>query len=167
MQQTVTTRDDGRLEVDLTASETEGQFLTFMVENGEYGIEIRYVTEIIGVQDITSVPYTYHYVKGIINLRGTIVTVIDMRSRFNLPEIPYTDRTCIIVLSMDDMSIGLIVDSVVEVANIDDDNIKPPPRNSNVRQGRYVRSIGYVNDRVMQLLDIEQIFEVSETQMKM
>ena len=87
-----------------------GKYLTFLVGDVGYGIEISYVVEIISVQEITMVPHTHDYVKGIINLRGTVVPVVDMGLRFGQGEIPHTEKTCIIVLSMDDLSVGIIVD---------------------------------------------------------
>ena len=150
--------------MSITAEDVmRGKYLTFKVEDGEYGIEISYVTEIIGVQDITRVPNTYEYVKGIINLRGTIVPIIDMRLRFGLPEIEYTDRTCIVVLSMDEVNIGLIVDEVQEVADIADGGIQSPPKAADGRaRSFFVKAIGMVGDGVKQLLDINKIFEVDE-----
>lgn len=137
-----------------------GKYLTFKVENGEYGIEIACVTEIIGVQNITPIPHTHHYVKGIINLRGTIVPVIDMRLRFNMEELDYTDRTCIVVLGIGDMRIGLIVDEVQEVADIGEGNIQPPPKTTgNQVNNHYVKGIGVVGDSVKQLIDANSIFE--------
>ena len=141
----------------------QGKYLTFQVQDGEYGIEIRYVTEIIGVQDITPVPHTHQYVRGIINLRGTIVPVIDMRLRFAHEEVPYTDRTCIIVLSMEDVNIGLIVDEVQEVSTIEDENIQPPPKTGGATvKSDFIKAIGMFGDSVKQLLDINKVFEVEE-----
>lgn len=146
----------------LTAEdEMRGKYLTFRVREGEYGIEISYISEIIGVQESTRVPNTYNYVKGIINLRGTIVPIIDMRLRFGFEEREYTDRTCIIVLSMDDVSIGLIVDEVQDVANIDEDSIQPPPKShGGVEERKFIKAIGMFGGSVKQLLDINIIFEV-------
>ncbi|MCL2046283.1 MAG: chemotaxis protein CheW, partial [Oscillospiraceae bacterium] len=105
-----------------------GKYLTFLVGDGGYGIEISYVVEIISVQEITLVPHTHPYVKGIINLRGTVIPVIDMAMRFGQGEVEYSDKTCIIVLSMDDMSVGILVDGVQDVTSIDDENVQDPPK---------------------------------------
>jgi len=142
----------------------EGKHLTFRVEQGRYGIGIGYVTEIIGLQDITPVPHNHPHVKGIVNLRGTIVPVVDMRLRFGLPESAYTDRTCIVVLSKDDMSIGLVVDEVLEVAAIGEESTKPPPQHGGTRKNHFVKGIGVTADGVKQLLDINRIFELEEAQ---
>jgi purine-binding chemotaxis protein CheW len=131
--------------------------------NGDYGIEINYVTEIIEVQDITPVPNTRAYVKGITNLRGTIVPVIDMRLRFGYEEIEYTDRTCIIVLSMDGSDIGIIVDEVQEVLAIEEENIQPPPKiGGDAVSKTFIKAIGISGEEVRQLIDINRIFEVDE-----
>jgi purine-binding chemotaxis protein CheW len=147
-----------------TEDSMRGKFLCFRVYDGDYGIEISYVTEIIKIQDITPVPNTHDYVKGIINMRGTIVPVIDMRSRFGQGEIEFTDRTCIIVLSMDDIDMGLIVDEVQEVMEIEADLIQPPPSGvfTDIGSSSFIRAIGYPNNAVKQLLDINKIFEIDE-----
>jgi len=148
------------LQNDDTTSE---KYLTFKVENGDYGIEISYITEILGVQEITPVPHTHDYVKGIINLRGTIVPIIDMRLRFGLPEVEYTDRTCIVVLSMSDMNVGLIVDEIQEVSDIDASCIQPPPKTRlNMADSQFVKAIGMVGEGVKQLLDVEMVFELED-----
>ena len=134
-----------------------GKYLTFYVGDNGFGLEISYVTEIIGIQNITRVPHTYPYIKGIINLRGTVVPVMDMRLRFGLEEIPYTDRTCIVVINTDDICIGLIVDEVSEVVDIADENIQPPP-STNDKVNNYIRAIATVGDNIKQLLDLEKIF---------
>jgi purine-binding chemotaxis protein CheW len=140
----------------------KGKFLCFRVSTEDYGIEISYVTEIIEILDITPVPNTNSYVKGIINLRGTIVPVIDMRSRFNQGEIEFTDRICIVVLSMDDVDIGLIVDEVQEVMPIEDDEIQTPTSAKEDVASGFIKAIGYPQQMIKQLLDINKIFEVDE-----
>lgn len=140
-----------------------GKYLTFQVDDGDYGIEISYVTEIIEVQEITPVPQTPEYIKGITNLRGTIAPIIDMRLRFGHSETVYTDRTCIIVLSLDDVSIGLIVDEVHEVADIDETNIQPPPKSTgNAAKNYFVKSLGAFDGHVKQLLDIDKVFDAGD-----
>ncbi|MCL1975533.1 MAG: chemotaxis protein CheW [Firmicutes bacterium] len=135
-----------------------GKYLVFYVGDNGFGLEISYVTEIIGIQNITHVPHTHHYIKGIINLRGTVVPVMDMRLRFSLGEIEYTDRTCIVVINTDDICIGLIVDEVSEVVDIADENIQPPPPTTGGGINNYIRAIATVGGHVKQLLDLEKIF---------
>jgi purine-binding chemotaxis protein CheW len=103
------------------------KFLTFALGNEFYGIEIKYVTEIVGVQPITEVPELPEYIRGIINLRGKIIPVMDVRLRFKKPFREYNDRTCIIVIDIKDVAIGLIVDSVADVLSILDTDIVAPP----------------------------------------
>lgn len=151
--------------LDLTAEDgMRGKYLTFRVDDGDYGVDISYVTEIIEMQAITPVPHTPEFVKGITNLRGTITPVIDMRLRFGHQEMEYTDRTCIIVLTMDDMSIGMIVDEVQEVADIEDDGMQPPPKATGVDRATsfFVRAIGTFEGDVKQILDIDRVFGVGE-----
>ena len=149
-------------EIMETAEDTQkGKFLTFAVEE-HYGIEIKYVTEIIGIQEITNVPELPGYVKGIINLRGKIIPVMDVRIRFKKPPITYNDRTCIIVIDIKDISIGLIVDNVAEVLSINDENIVPPPLTKTGFHSRYVKGIGKVGNEVKLLLDCDKLLNEEE-----
>ncbi|QTH40500.1 purine-binding chemotaxis protein CheW [Cohnella sp. LGH] len=130
----------------------QGKFLTFALGNETFGIEIRYVTEIIGIQPITEVPELPEYIKGIINLRGKIIPVMDVRLRFKKEYRAYNDRTCVIVVDIDDDCIGLIVDSVAEVLAIPEADIIAPPeihRTSN----RYIKGVGKVGNEVKLILD--------------
>jgi purine-binding chemotaxis protein CheW len=106
----------------------KGKYLIFSLDKELYGIEIRYITEIIGLQPITAIPGMPEYIKGITNLRGKIIPVIDARLRFKKEARKYNDRTCIIVLDTNDMSVGLIVDSVSEVLSMQDGDISLPPK---------------------------------------
>ena len=138
-----------------------GKYLTFAVDGAGYGIEISFVTEIIGVQDVTRVPHTHKYIKGIINLRGTIVPVIDLRLRFGRAAIEYTEKTCIIVLSLDDMSIGILVDEVQDVADISDDDLQAPPKiTGGSINNNFIKAVGYFEEDVKQLIDVYKVFEV-------
>jgi len=138
-----------------------GKYLTFLVGDIGYGIEISYVVEIISVQEITLVPHTHAYVKGIINLRGTVVPVIDMGMRFGQGEVIYTEKTCIIVLSMDEMSVGILVDGVQDVSNIEDENIQDPPKTTgNAIKNHFIKAVGVSDGDVKQLIDVYKVFEV-------
>jgi len=140
----------------------QGKYLTFLVGDVGYGIEISYVVEIISVQDITLVPHTHTYVKGIINLRGNVVPVIDMGMRFGGEEVVYTDLTCIIVLSMDDMSVGILVDGVQDVTDIEDENIQDPPTTTgNAIKNHFIKAVGISAGEVKQLIDVNTVFEVN------
>ncbi|NLK34105.1 MAG: purine-binding chemotaxis protein CheW [Gracilibacteraceae bacterium] len=147
----------------LTEEDTqEGRFLTFSLGKESYGIEIRYVTEIIGIQLITEIPELPEYVNGIINLRGKIIPVMDVRLRFKKEQKDYTDRTCVIVVDIRDMSIGLIVDSVSEVMTIPKQDIVQPPQMNKGYQTRYIKNIGKVGGEVKLLLDCEMLLDDSE-----
>ncbi|MCX7708977.1 MAG: chemotaxis protein CheW [Clostridia bacterium] len=133
-----------------------GRFLTFTLGRESYGIEIRYVTEIIGIQQITEVPELPEYIRGIINLRGKIIPVMDVRLRFKKDFREYNDRTCVIVIDISDLSIGLIVDSVSEVISIPDSEIVVPPE-MNKDSSKYIKGIGKVGSEVKLLLDCERL----------
>ncbi|MDR3587289.1 MAG: chemotaxis protein CheW [Desulfosporosinus sp.] len=134
----------------------KGKFLTFCMGNDFYGIEIKYVTEIIGLQPITEIPEMPEYIKGIINLRGKIIPVMDVRLRFRKPFREYNDRTCIVVIEISEVSVGLIVDSVSEVISIPDEEIVAPP--SMAKQGnKYIKGIGKVGTDVKLLLDSDKL----------
>jgi len=150
------------VDIDIVSEDVmRGKYLTFLVGDNAYGIEISYVVEIISVQDITLVPHTHAYVKGIINLRGTVVPVIDMGMRFGQGDIVYTDKTCIIVLSMDEMSVGILVDGVQDVVDISDESIQDPPKmSSGSMKNNFIRAVGMSGGEVKQLIDVFKVFEV-------
>ena len=150
------------MDIDLVLEDVmRGKFLTFLVGEIGYGIEISYVVEIISVQDITLVPHTHSYVKGIINLRGTVISVIDMAMRFGQGEVVYTEKTCIIVLSMDEMSVGILVDGVQDVSDINDESIQDPPKiTGNSMKNFFIKAVGISDDEVKQLIDVNKVFEV-------
>ncbi len=137
------------------------RYLTFSLEEESYGIEIKYVTEIIGIQTITQVPELPGYLKGIINLRGKIIPVMDIRLRFKKKPVEYNDRTCIIVIDIEELCVGLIVDNVAEVLTIEDDNIAEPPQLTRTGN-RYIKSIGRVGNDVKLLLDCRKLLAEEE-----
>jgi len=139
----------------------KGKFLIFSLGKEDYGIEISCVTEIIGIQAITEIPDLPEYVKGVINLRGKIIPVIDIRLRFNKPAREYDDRTCIVVLDIAGIAIGLVVDRVVEVSLIPDDNIAPPPQINKGFQ-KYIKGIGRSGNDVKLLLDCQRLLDQDE-----
>ncbi len=141
-----------------------GRFLTFTLGEEIYGIEIKYVTEIIGIQPITRVPEVPDYIKGIINLRGKIIPAIDMRLKFGREPMDYDDRTCIIVINVSEAPIGLIVDKVDEVLTIEDEQIAAPPASKAGYENRYVKGIGKAGGNVQLLLDCEKILKNEEVE---
>ncbi|HBY19770.1 MAG TPA: chemotaxis protein CheW [Clostridiales bacterium] len=142
-----------------------GKFLTFAIGSEYFGFEISFVKEIIGIQPIIEVPEVPHYVKGIINLRGSIIPVIDVRLKFKKEFMEYNDRTCIVVIEIKDILIGLIVDNVSEVLSIPDENIVSPPDIKSGFQNKYIKGIGKVEKDVKLLLDCEKILDDDEIDM--
>lgn len=139
------------------------KYLTFSLGDEIYGIDIRVVIEIIGIQKITSVPEVPDYVRGIINLRGKIIPVVDMRLRFRRAYREYTDRTCVIVVEINNVLIGLIVDGVSEVLDIQEKDVVPPP-DLKASQNKYIRGIGKLAETVVLLLDWEKLFSEEDQQ---
>lgn len=141
-----------------------GRYLTFNLGEEVFGLEIRYVTEIIGLQPITKIPEVASYIKGVINLRGKIIPVIDMRLKFGKEPEEYTDRTCIVVIDTEEVVVGLIVDKVSEVMSIDDEDVVPPPDQRTGIRNRYIKGIGKVDGDVKLLLDCQTLLDTDETQ---
>lgn len=141
----------------------KGKYLIFSVGNEMYGMEIRYITEIIGIQPITEVPEMPEYVKGITNLRGKIIPVMDARLRFKKEVKEYDGKTCIIVIDTNNISIGLIVDSVAEVLSLRDEDIAPPP-DFNKGGRKYVKGVGKVGNAVKLLLDCQKLLTDDEAE---
>lgn len=137
-------------------------YLTFRVGEEDFGIEIVYVTEIVGMQNITEVPDMPEFVKGVINLRGQVIPVIDVRRRFKLDHREYDDRTCVIVVNVNNAITGLIVDTVNEVINIPENQICPPPKVTDKGEQKYIHGMGKINEDVKILLDVERLFWDSE-----
>ncbi|QHQ62752.1 chemotaxis protein CheW [Anaerocolumna sedimenticola] len=147
--------------VEMEEDTQKGRYLTFSLGKESYGIEIQYVMEIIGIQSITEIPELPDYVKGIINLRGKIIPVMDVRLRFKKEAKSYNDRTCIIVVDIKNISIGLIVDGVSEVLTIPEQEIVDPPE-MNKGFNRYIKKIGKVGNDVKLLLDCEKLLSEDE-----
>ena len=138
------------------------KFLTFHIADEEFAIPIGHVIEIVGIQKITEVPDMPDFVKGVINLRGKVIPVMDVRLRFHLPSVAYDDRTCVIVVSVGNVTIGLVVDTVSEVVSIPESNISPPPRFSSATSGRYVSGMGKIGDAVKIIIDAEKLLRDDE-----
>ncbi|MCM1460697.1 MAG: chemotaxis protein CheW [Bacteroides sp.] len=140
-------------------SNEKGKYMTFKSGNEYFGLAIQYVNEIIQMQEITAIPETEDYIKGLINLRGKVVPVIDVRLRFKQKPIEYNDRTCIIVINVKSTVVGLIVEKIAEVVEINEDNILPPPKigHAEKAQNKYVYGIGKVGTAVKLLLDPDKL----------
>lgn len=140
------------------------KFMTFHIGKECYSISISYVSEIISMQAITVLPEVEDYIKGLINLRGKIIPVVDVRIRFGLEPVEYTDRTCIIVINVKSIVIGLIVEQIAEVDTIHDDDIAPPPslgRRDSV-QNKFVYGVARYGDTVKLLIDPEKLIRDEE-----
>jgi purine-binding chemotaxis protein CheW len=131
-------------------------YLIFNLGDEAYGIDIKIVSEMIGIQPIAQLPEMPEYIRGIINLRGKIIPVMDIRLRFKKTIKEYDWRTCIIVIDIDDLMIGLIVDSVAEVVSISQDEIVAPPSLTQVNNG-FIKGIGKIGDQVKMLIDCEKL----------
>ena len=147
-------------------AEREGKYLTFTLAEEEYGIGILKIKEIIGMLPITSVPQTPDFVKGVINLRGKVIPVIDLRLRFGIGEIDYTERTCIIVVEIAGQAgtvlIGIVVDSVSEVLNVKGDDIEDTPAFGTKLDTEYILGMAKMEGGVKILLDIDQVLSNEE-----
>ena len=140
----------------------EGKYLTFILNNEEYGLEILKVREIIGVMDITPVPQTPPFIKGIINLRGKVIPVVDLRLKFVMPEIEYTKETCIIVVDISNRLMGIIVDTVSEVLDIAAKDIEPTPSLGSDIKTDFILGMGKIKGKVKILLDIDRVLTLDE-----
>lgn len=144
----------------------EGKYLTFSMAREEYGIGILKIKEIIGMLPITSVPQTPEFVKGVINLRGKVIPVIDLRLRFAMAAQDYNDRTCIIVVEISteeaNVTIGIVVDSVSEVLNIKQEDIETTPRFGTSLNTDFILGMAKIDGRVKILLDIDSVLGVED-----
>lgn len=141
-----------------------GKYLTFALSDEKYGLDILKVQEIIGVLHITSVPRSASYLKGVINLRGKIIPVVDLRLKFGMPEAPYNEKTCIIVvnanLSGRTLHVGVVVDTVLEVINFQAGQIEPPPEYGVAIDANFVLGMGRTADNsIIVLIDIEKALD--------
>jgi purine-binding chemotaxis protein CheW len=134
-----------------------GKYLTFYLGDEEYGLEILRVREIIGIMDITSVPRTPMFVKGVINLRGKVIPVLDLRLKFGMQEAERTEETCIIVVQVEEVEVGIIVDKVSEVLDIVGDAIDEAPQFGTDVDTDFILGMGKSEDRVTILLDISKV----------
>ncbi len=149
--------------------EREGKYLTFTLADEEYGIGILKIKEIIGIMPVTTVPQTPDFVKGVINLRGKVIPVMDLRLRFGMTAINYTERTCIIVVeikkSIRTIQIGIVVDSVSEVLNIKGDDIEDTPTFGTKLNTDYILGMAKMEGGVKILLDIDRVLSEGEIEM--
>lgn len=136
-------------------------YLVFTIDGQDYALEIRYVIEIVEIMPITSVPFLPECMKGIINLRGTIVPIMDVRLRFGLQEEAYTDHTCIVVVNQGNLTLGMIVDSVQEVTTFGEQQRMAPPSSGTGDATYYIKGVCNTNDNIRLLLDCEKLMEIA------
>ena len=141
---------------------TGGKFLSFQLFGEEYAVEVLKVREIIGIIDITPVPQTPQFVKGVINLRGKVIPVIDLRLRFGLPETSYTEETCIIVVEVRGVLMGVVIDTVLEVLDIKSDDIDPAPSFGVKVRTDYIYGMCKTGKKAKILLEIDKVLSSEE-----
>lgn len=140
------------------AETLEGRYLTFEFSGDVYGIDLSHVTEIVGMQRITRLPEVPDYIKGVVNLRGRIIPLIDMRIKFNKPASEYDERTCVIIIEMQNLTAGLIVDRVADVVSIEPEKIAQPPADD--EKYRYIRGIASCDGQTRLILNSEELFKI-------
>lgn len=147
-------------------NEQINKYLLFRLGEEIYGISIKFVTSIIEIQKITEVPDMPEYVKGVVNLRGKVIPVMDLRLRFKMPERPYDDRTCIIIVEVQGKSLAFIVDTVAEVHDIHEDNIEPPPQfKKNTEMKNYISGLAKIGEEVKILIDVEKVLKQGDMEL--
>jgi purine-binding chemotaxis protein CheW len=152
---------EGRSET-LQAGTVGGKFLTFFLADEEYGLEILKVHEILGVLPITRVPRTPSFIRGVINLRGKVIPIVDLRRKFGMPDEDDTAQTCIIVVQVQGLQMGVVVDRVSEVLDIAGEQVEPPPAFGCDVDTSYILGIGKGEGRVRILLDIDKALTTAE-----
>lgn len=150
----------------ISAAELAGKYLTFELGREVYGLEILKVQEIIGMMNVTSVPRTPKFVRGVINLRGKVIPVIDLRLKFAMEVREDTERTCIIVVQVDRddevVTMGIIVDEVSEVLDVESSQLEPPPSFGEAVDTDYILAMGKIGEKVVMLLDVDKVLSSNE-----
>lgn len=156
-----TTMEDMELNEDQDTQ--KDKYLTFRIGSEEYAIAIKNVTEIIGMMSITEVPQTPEYIKGVINLRGKVIPVMDIRLRFDMDARDYDERTCVIVVHLKESTVGLVVDTVSEVLDIPEENIEASSQYNSSDGNNFICGMGKVEDRIKMVIDVNALlFKDSE-----
>ena len=144
-------------EADIAAATAGGEFLTFRLGEEEYGVEILKVQEIRGYDAVTRIANAPDYIKGVVNLRGIIVPIFDLRIKFNLADPQYTELTVVIILKLAGRVVGVVVDSVSEVINLSPAQMRPAPKFGATVDAQHIVGLGTVDDRMLILIDIEKL----------
>ena len=157
-----------QLSIIYEADDVENVYLTFEVQGEEYAVNIGYVTEIVGLQKVSEVPDVPAFIKGVINLRGQVIPIMDMRLRFGLPWREYGDRTTVIVLELEDVPTGLVVDQVTDVISIGPEQIAPPPRWGSGEDGEgesVIQGLGRHDESVSVILDVPRLLSAHQVRL--
>lgn len=133
------------------------RYLTFILDNDHYGVKIEYVIEIIGIQDITHLPGMPSYVRGLLNLRGKIIPIIDAREKFGKTTKEYNERTCVVVLEINKIMVGVVVDIISDVINIKESEVDEAPNIGRIKANKYIKDIAKVEKKVILLIDGEKL----------
>lgn len=151
---------------DRGLAELAGKYLTFQLAGEQYGLEILKVREIIGMMNVTRVPGAADFIRGVINLRGQVITVVDLRAKFNIQSVEDTENTCIIVVQLErevrQLTLGIIVDQVCEVADITEDQIAPAPSFGQGIENNFILGMGKMDQKVLTILDINKVLSGRE-----
>jgi purine-binding chemotaxis protein CheW len=162
----VTIQDESRASTGTLATSREGKYLTFSLESQEYGIGILKVREIIGMMPITAIPQAPAYVRGVINLRGKVIPIVDFRLKFGMPATEQTDQTCMIVVGIESLGgttlIGVVVDSVSEVLAVKESDIEDAPTLGMEMDTHFILGMAKIGKGVKILLDIDKVLNVQE-----
>jgi purine-binding chemotaxis protein CheW len=148
--------------VDSSGVPASGEYLTFTLGNEEYGIDILKVQEIRGYETVTRIANSPAFIKGVINLRGVIVPIVDLRIKFNLGEPGYDQFTVVIILNIGKRVMGIVVDGVSDVIQLNSDNLHPAPEFGSILDTRYILGLGTVEERMIIMVDIEQLMTSQE-----
>ena len=144
------------------SGETTDQMISFAISEEDYGVDIQTVKEVIRHREITRLPKAPPFVKGVINLRGDVIPIVDLRERFDMEQQEYTDMTRVMVVEVGGRSIGMVVDSVSHVLRIEQDQIEPPPPCVGKISEEYIRGVGKVAEKLIVLLNIDKILSEEE-----
>lgn len=139
------------------------KFLTFQLGSESYGMEILKVREIVGVIAITPVPRTPDYVLGVVNLRGKVIPVVNIRSKFGMEDVEYTEETCIIIVALEEIEMGIVVDNVSEVLSISDEQMEEAPTFGTEVETEFILGMGKLKDKVILVLDIGKVLTESDS----
>ncbi|TGM47838.1 purine-binding chemotaxis protein CheW [Leptospira biflexa] len=140
-------------------------YLCFSLEGRFYAFEVRYLTEILALPAITTIPGTADFLKGVINIRGKIIPVMDVRLRFDMPFQPYHERTCVLLVELEGHPLGLIVDKVNDVVKIPQENIDIAPKIGESKSSRFIYATGRVGDSVKILINLQRLLTQAESYM--